>query len=233
MDEYNSSTGNYADFIGTMVRAWLYLLQAEFERDRVDHRHRDASGELVFIKGEAKLWDVSQCVKHRFPTTNDPVRVNLEFFIPLRNKVEHRFEQALREAAGGRAHALVINFEKHLTSVFGAAHSLGSRLRFPLFVESITSPDKQRTLTASRALTAARTVLSRFDSEFAESVLDDNRYDFRVRLVPIVGPKADADATYSFVNLDALDEDERHVMVEAGREGHVVTKVKSICADAR
>jgi hypothetical protein len=30
IDEYNCSTGHYGDFIGTMVRAWLCLLQAEF-----------------------------------------------------------------------------------------------------------------------------------------------------------------------------------------------------------
>jgi hypothetical protein len=40
VDEYNCSTGNYGDFIGTMVRAWLYLLQAEFQRDEIDCRYK-------------------------------------------------------------------------------------------------------------------------------------------------------------------------------------------------
>ena len=102
VDEYNS--GHYADFIGTMVRSWLYLFQAEFQRDKVDRRRRDRDGNLVIRDGEAKLWDVSQCVKHSYPDPNDPVRVNLELFILLRNKVEHRFEHAFKEDARGRAH---------------------------------------------------------------------------------------------------------------------------------
>jgi hypothetical protein len=34
--------------------------------------------------------DVLRSAKERFPATNDPVRINLELFIALRNKVEHR-----------------------------------------------------------------------------------------------------------------------------------------------
>lgn len=233
VDEYNSSTGHYADFIGTIVRAWLYLLQAEFQRDKVDHRHRTDDGELVFINGEAKLWEVGQCVKHRFPAGNDPVRANLELFILMRNKVEHRYEQALKEVAGGRAHALVINFEQHLTTVFGLKHSLAHRLRFPLFVESITSPDKQPTLAATRALRAARTMLSRFDSNIDEAVLDDNRYDFRVRLIPTTSSKMSVDAAYEFVNLDHVSDEERVTLVEAGKAGKVITKVKSVPVAAK
>src|SRR5664279_4081640 len=140
VDEYNSSAGHYADFIGTMVRAWLYLLQAEFQRDKTDDRYWDRDGKLVRLKGgEHKRWDVTECVQNAYPQNNDPVRLNLELFILLRNKVEHRFEAALKEIAGGKAHALVINYERRLAAVFGADQSLGSELRLPIFVESITA----------------------------------------------------------------------------------------------
>jgi hypothetical protein len=228
IDEYNCSTGHYGDFIGTMVRAWLYLLQAEFERDKVDHRYVDENGNPILIDGEPKLWDVLRSAKERFPTSNDPVRINLELFIALRNKVEHRYEHALKAAAGGRAHALVINFEQELTSKFGSQHSLADKLRFPLFVESITSPERKATVKAARALRAAQTVLAIFDADLDESVLDDQRYDFRVRLVPMLGPKSAADAAVEFVKLDELSEDDRKVMIEAGRSGSVITKVKKV-----
>jgi hypothetical protein len=87
----------------------------------------------------------------RLPATNDPVRINLELFIALRNKVEHRYEHALRAAAGGRAHAFVINFEQELVANFGSEHSLADQLRFPLFVESITAPERKDTIKATRA----------------------------------------------------------------------------------
>ena len=228
VDEYNCSTGHYADFIGTMVRAWLYLLQAEFQRDKIDYRYKGQDGNPILIEGEPKLWDVLKSAKERFPATNDPVRINLELFIALRNKVEHRYEHALKAAAGGRAHALVINFEQELVAQFGVQHSLADQLRFPLFVESITAPERKDTIKAARALRAAQTVLAKFDSGLDSEVLDDQRFDFRVRLVPMLGPKSEADAAMEFVKLDELTDDERKVMIEAGRSGRVVTKIKKI-----
>jgi hypothetical protein len=228
IDEYNCSTGHYGDFIGTMVRAWLYLLQAEFQRDKIDYRYKDQDGNPILIDGEPKLWDVLRSAKERFPATNDPVRINLELFIALRNKVEHRYEHALRAAAGGRAHALVINFEQELVAQFGFEHSLADRLRFPLFVESITAPERKATINAARALRAARTVLTEFDAGLDAEILDDQRYDFRLRLVPVLGPKSAADAAVQFVNLNELTDDERKVMIEAGRSGTVITKVKKV-----
>ncbi|MGO8961955.1 MAG: DUF3644 domain-containing protein [Streptosporangiaceae bacterium] len=228
VDEYNCSTGHYGDFIGTMVRAWLYLLQAEFQRDKIDYRYKNQDGDPILIDGEPKLWDALKSAKERFPTANDPVRINLELFIALRNKVEHRYEHALKAAAGGRAHALVINFEQELVAQFGVQHSLADQLRFPLFVESITGPERKDTIKAARALRAAQTVLAKFDADLDSEVLDDQRFDFRVRLVPMLGPKSEADAAMEFVKLDELTDDERKVMIEAGRSGRVVTKVKKV-----
>lgn len=232
VDEYNCATGHYGDFIGTMVRGWLYLLQAEFQRDKIDYRYKDDEGSPVFVDGEPKLWDVLRSAKERFPATNDPVRLNLELFIALRNKVEHRYEHALKAAAGGRAHALVINFEQEVVGKFGEEHSLADRLRFPIFVESITSSDRKQTIKETRALKAARTVLARFDADLEAEVLDDQRYDYRVRLVPMLGPKSAADAAVEFVKLNELSDDERKVMIEAGRSGNVITKVKTVPVSA-
>lgn len=228
IDEYNCSTGHYGDFIGTMVRAWLYLLQAEFQRDKINYRYTGQDGNPILIDGEPKLWDALRSAKERFPATNDPVRINLELFIALRNQVEHRHEHALKAAAGGRAHALVINFELEVVSQFGHEQSLADRLRFPLFVESITAPDRRQTIQATRALKAAQTVLAKFDADLDAGVLDDQRYDFRVRLVPMLGPKTSADAAVEFVKLEDLSYDERRVMIEAGRSGNVITKVKTV-----
>jgi hypothetical protein len=122
----------------------------------------------------------------------------------------------------------VINFEQELVAKFGVGHSLADQLRFPLFVESITAPERKETIKATHALRAAQTVLAKFDAGLDSEVLDDQRYDFRVRLVPMLGPKSAADAAIEFVKLDDLSDDERKVMIEAGRSGRVVTKLKKV-----
>jgi hypothetical protein len=44
----------------------------------------------------------------------------------------------------------------------------------------------------------------------------------------MLGPKSEADAAVEFVKLDQLTDDERKVMIEAGRSGKVITKVKKV-----
>jgi len=43
------------------------------------------------IDGERRAWDLAESVKKYFTDPNSPERKNLEFFIRLRNKIEHRF----------------------------------------------------------------------------------------------------------------------------------------------
>lgn len=56
MDEYNSSTGNYADFVGHMIKGWLYTLHAEFRMQQLDFHYVDqATGKPKLADGEPKL----------------------------------------------------------------------------------------------------------------------------------------------------------------------------------
>ncbi|MFJ9729654.1 hypothetical protein ACIRP3_43765 [Streptomyces sp. NPDC101209] len=71
---------------------------------------------------------------------------------------------------------------------------------------------------------ATRDLVTHFEADMDQAVKDDLRYDYRVRLVPIVGKKTDADLAVNFVNFNDLTEEERKIMTEAGRTGTVITK---------
>ena len=38
-----------------MIRAWLYLLQAEFQLDKIDYRYLNDDGQPILIDSEPKL----------------------------------------------------------------------------------------------------------------------------------------------------------------------------------
>jgi hypothetical protein len=81
-------------------------------------------------------------VRERWIDAKQPVRANLDFFISLRNKIEHRYarqQQALGAVVGGQAQALLLNYEEELTTKFGSCVSLATRLRFPVFIGSFTT----------------------------------------------------------------------------------------------
>lgn len=228
VDEWNTSTGNYSDFITHMHRAWHYLLHAVFHRDKVDYHYRDPrTGRYVEIDGEPKAWELDRCLKERFPKDNDPVRRNVELFVKLRNKVEHRYEHGLKIVTGGKAQALVLNYETEVVQQFGAKCSLADQLRFPVFLQSLTSADGLRA-TVAKLPKRTRDLVTRYESALDQEVLDDLRYDYRIRLVPIIGSKTDADLAASFVKLADLTEDERRTMIEAGRTATVITRDRHV-----
>jgi len=103
-----------------MHLAWLYLLQAEFTKAGIDYRYREQDGRrFVRVDGEPKTWELAKCVRETWASENDPVRRNLEFFVGLRNKIEHRFQEAIGSAVAGHAQAMILNYEAELTDSFG------------------------------------------------------------------------------------------------------------------
>ncbi|MFJ1709719.1 DUF3644 domain-containing protein [Kitasatospora sp. NPDC088346] len=230
VDEWNCSGGDYGDFLTHMHKAWHYLLHAEFHKDGVDYHYRDPkTGRHAIVDGEPKAWALEDCLKRRYPNSADPVRLNAELFVQLRNKVEHRYEHGLKVVTGGKAQALVFNFEHEMVSHFGPLYSLADRLRFPISLQQLTAAGRDELRAAAAKLPRrTRDLVARYEAVLDQEVLDDLQYDYRVRLVPIVGPKTDADLAINFVRLDELTEDERKIMTEAGRNGTVLVRDRQV-----
>jgi Protein of unknown function (DUF3644) len=182
----------YAAFEGFVVHmhvAWLYLLHARFIRDNIDYRYRDQQKPRRFVKvdGEYKRWELARCVEQRWPDPNDPARKNLEFFIGLRNRIEHRHARRdvnVALAVGGHAQALLLNFEDELTSGVGIQYSLATVLRFPIFIGTFTTEGTEALIKLREQLP---TNLKRFIAEFHHGLTDEvatgTRFELRLRVV--------------------------------------------------
>lgn len=226
VDLYNqpSRPRRLEGFLVHMHLAWLYLLHAEFRRDGVDYRYRLPNGRFERVDGEPKTWDLKRSAAERWPDTS-PIRRNLELTIALRNKIEHRFHQAIELATSGYAQALVLNFEEELTEDFGDRFSLGSQLRFPIFVGDLTPLGEAQSKKLKDELPpSTRDFLAGYDAEVGPDISNDQRYEFRVTLVPKLGSKADADQALSFVREDDLSDAEKAVLKKLGKTGSVVVR---------
>lgn len=229
-DEWNCSGGNYSDFLTHMHKAWHYLLHAEFHKAGIDYHYRDPkTGAYTLVDGEPKAWALEDCLKRRYPNTADPVRLNAELFVQLRNKVEHRYEHGLKIVTSGKAQALVMNYEVEMTSHFGADYSLADRLRFPVYLQALTAVgrDELRSV-AAKLPKRTRDIVTRFEAAIDPAILDDDRYDYRVLLVPMVGTKTDADLAVTFVKREDLTDDELKTLVDAGRQGTVIVRDRHV-----
>lgn len=193
-----------------MHLAWLYLLHASFLKDGVDYRYRQSDGRrLIRVDGEPKTWELARCVREAF-ADDDPARRNIEFFIRLRNRIEHRYEELLAVVIAGKVQAHVLNFEETLVTMFGGGESMGTVLRFPIFLSSLTQ-DAVKTLksTHSKLPRKMTTFLREYDAELPEHVQADWRYDFRVLLVPQTGPKTETDAIVRFLREEDMTTEQR------------------------
>lgn len=205
VDFYNQpgTKRSFNDFVVHMHLAWQNLLHAVFQRDNINYIYRDKRGCPVKSDDEAKTWPLSKCLKHLF-SDNDPLRRNIEFFIGLRDKIEHRHQDAFLVATAAQSQALVVNFESKLTSFFGSAQSLSSELRFPVFIQSLSPAGMAEQHRIRKKLPAkARSYISDFERQCYFEVLDSREYAYRLKLMPFTtGSRTEADLAVTFVNAD-------------------------------
>lgn len=87
---------------------------------------------------------------------------------------------------------------------------IADKLRFPVFVSSL-SKDAVDALKATYKRLPKRitSYVEEYDDSVAEDVRADQRYDFRVLLIPQTGPKSEADVAMRFVRLEDLPKDQQ------------------------
>jgi hypothetical protein len=216
VDLYNrpSRDRSLEGFIVHMSIAWLYLCHAIFTRDRIDFRYWTKINRRRQVQredGEPKTWDLRRSIRELYSDENDPIRRNVEFFVALRNRIEHRHARMLEPLVAGRVQSLIINFESKLTAEFGTDEGLGSFLRLPIFLSTLTEDAQAAIKTAHRLLPVRLTnFIAAYDAALPEEIRNHPHYEFRLYLLPQLGPKSEADAAIRFVRLEDFD--------EAGRE---------------
>lgn len=229
---YNSTREPRAfeGFVVHMHIAWLYMLHARFLRDGVDFRYRDRENPRRFIRvdGEYKRWELGRCVEERWTDPQHPVRKNIEFFIGLRNRIEHRHLHADTElalAVSGHAQATLLNFEEELTTSFGAEYSLATLLRFPVFIGSFTT-DGTEALTKLRNKLPAD--LRRFIAEFHDGLTDelasDPRFELRLRIVLEQVQRGSDVLAIQFTRWADMTDEEKRVVAELGKRGQAIVR---------
>ena len=196
-------------FVLLMSVAWTSIFHAIFYgRKKKPWYVKSGSGKGIRydrVDGEPKHWELSKCVNEYFGSENPATRKNIEFFLGLRNKIEHRFHPELDPALYGECQAMLMNFEQLLVEEFGTDMALLDQVGVALQFSALRPHQQEEALRRlqSAALEDVRDYIQTFRAGLAPEILDSSQYSLRVFLIPKLAnnPNA-ADLSVEFVAYD-------------------------------
>ena len=239
-------------YIVLMIIAWTRLFHAYFNKT-IGNRyyHKKENGRYELIDGERKAWELTTCI-NKYGDLSEPVRVNLEFFINLRNKIEHRnvTEREVDVLIFGECQSLLYNYENFLIQIFGKEYALNESLVFSLQF-SYMRPEEQKRAGKSVLSAEAREIrnyIEKYRSSLKEDTFNSQEYSIKLLQIPKISNTNRNDLAIDFVRWDELDSaskeryqqitaliKDRKVSVEAKNVGRFLPGqvVKEVAARAR
>ena len=198
-------------FIVFMCIAWTALFHAIFEKNKLKYFHKK-NGRCVIIDGEKKAWELERCVKEYYGDQNTPQRKNLEFFIKLRNKIEHRFLPQLDLDIFGECQAMLINFEEMLIKEFGDQYAINENLVFALQFSSIMHEKQKEAIKIkeSKEYKKVKHFIEKYKTNIDDAIKNSLNYSFKVFLIPKLGThEKTSDVAIEFVKYDPTKPEEQ------------------------
>lgn len=199
-------------YISLMVIAWTSLFHAVYFKRKLKPFYKNEGGRYLKVEGDFKYWELDECLQQYFKSdTGNPVRKNLEFFIPLRNKIEHRSMPELDASIFGECQAMLLNFDEMMEKEFGAKYCLRECLSFSLQL----FPSSESLVTAVMHHPDTKPVvefIQQYRSTITPAITASGKYSFKAFLIQVANHKADTALPIQFVHYDKLsEEDKKHV----------------------
>lgn len=200
-------------FIVLMHIAWNSLFLAHFHSNGIRPFYKAKNGyHYLRVDGEKKAWDLSTCMKKYWKGENPPVRKNLEFFVKLRNRIEHyRDQEVLILLTFGECQSLVTNFEELMVEFYGAKHSLVDSLALSLQLSVFRSEERLNAImdAVDTSTSKITNFIKDFRSSLSDDIFSDTRYSHKLFLLPKTANHQSRDSlAIEWVNTDDLTEDE-------------------------
>ena len=211
VDNYNR-LGTYfrtRTFVLLMTVAWTSLFHAVFYDKKIKPwyvKGGDGKGTRYDrVDGDPRHWELSTCVNEYWGSQHTPTRKNIEFFLGLRNKIEHRYHPELDPALYGECQAMLMNFEDMLVNEFGPDVALLDQIGIALQFSALRPHQQEEAVRRLQgtALSDVRDYIETFRAGLAPEILDSSQFSLRVFLIPKLenNPKV-ADLSVEFVQYD-------------------------------
>lgn len=207
------------NYIILMIIAWTKLFHAYFQ-DTLGERYfyREKNGRYKKVDGERKAWELKECIKNYQKSTppqklSDAVIANLNFFIGIRNKIEHRHWESsyLDILLFGECQSLLFNYESLLIALFGENYSINTCLAYALQFSHLRSKEQiisQKTL-LKNDLKNIKNYIDKYKTDLPQHIFDSQEFSVKLLQIPKVSNTNRTDLSIEFVNWSELDQEDK------------------------
>ena len=198
-------------FIVLMTIAWTSLFHAIFFKRGIKPFYKDKKRKNRYEKrdGDYVYWELKKCVKEYFGNdTNNPIRKNIEFFIPLRNMIEHKSLPEIDSDIFAECQSFLLNFDKLLEKEFGEKYCIRESLSFALQL----FPSTESLTNAIAVNPEAKKVvdfIKNYRSSISTSILESGEYSFKAFLIQVGNHQTKDSLPIQFIPYDKLSEQEK------------------------
>ena len=221
-------------YIVLMVIAWTRLFHAYFNKTIGNkYYYKKPNGRYELIdEEERKAWELKTCINEyeKYDNLIKAVKLNLHFFIGLRNKIEHCniTKREVDTSIFGECQSLLYNYENLLIHIFGKEYALNESLAFALQFSYMRHEEQKQASknVLSAELQEIRDYIENYRFNLSEEVLNSQEYSIKLIPIPKISNTNRSDQTMEFVRADQFSP-------ETSQPITVITKDKPVLVEAK
>jgi len=197
-------------YIMMMIVAWTSLFHAIFFMRKLKPFYRIKGSNRFEKKDEDYCyWELSTCLKEYYKTnTSNPVIKNLEFFIRLRNIIEHKSLPEIDSDIFAECQSLLLNYDDLLGREFGEKYRIRESLSFTLQLFP-NSKNLSEALRQNPDTKTAINFINSYRSSISTDILETGQYAFKAFLLQVSNHNSKDALPIQFVKYDTLSEEEK------------------------
>ncbi len=220
-------------YITNMIMAWTKVFHAHFNNTigpKYFYKKR-GSNRYEIIDGERKAWELKTCIR-KYNKLSNAVKANLEFFIKLRNKIEHRHidKDSIGTIIFGECQSLLNNFEDFVVKCFGEQYAINESLAFALQFSQLRTAKQQKASKTllSREVTQLKDFVKKYRESLDDETFNSQEYSIKLVSVPKISNANRNDLAVEFVNWNSISNEDKAKysrLLAIIKERHVVREV--------
>lgn len=192
-------------YIVLMVISWTALFHAIFFKQKKKPFYKD-NNRFRKRDGDYCYWELSNCLTNYFGAdSTNPIKTNLEFFIPLRNMVEHKSIPEIDSDIFAECQALLLNYDKIMEKEFGVKYCLRECLSFALQIYP-SSKSLNNAISANPSNKPIVDFIKSYRSSISTDIINSGEYSFKAFLIQVANHQTKNTLPIQFVAYDKLDD---------------------------